>query len=292
MSSSTWPCLLLNCAENVLRIHELTFFEAVSCVLSLSCVMSTTMQEFVITHSLLSISIATSQFVGRPYDIGIINDESENLTLSPQTMDISSYCVGPLVPSSHPNPINDMDDTLSNCALSCESGSQTYGLSDEDQDAVRLCTEIGSALCFCGLLILSINLYFDSKHSKESFCQKPLLFHIPYVITTSTIILTTMMAGSLIFGKEGVICFENEYSLWNPIHGQSPSCTIFGIFFYFAMTYYAFYVLLLSFVVWRQFKNPIKPLFLIDKKWWHLFVFAVVSIMTIVSLVTSTIDVE
>jgi len=129
-----------------------------------------------------------------------------------------------------------------------------------------------------------------SKHSKESFCAKPLLFHIPYIITLSTFTLTAMMAGSLFLGKEGVICFDGEYSVWNPMDGQSAPCTVFGVVFYFAMMFYSFYVLLLSFVVWRQFKNPMSPLFDVAQKWWHCPIVLVVLIMVSVSLATSTID--
>jgi len=89
--------------------------------------------------ALLSLSATASlgQFVGRPDQ----NDELENgsssvaSTLPPQGSGASQnmYCVGPLVPSSHRNPMSELREELSGCALSCSSGAQTYGLSAEHQ---------------------------------------------------------------------------------------------------------------------------------------------------------------
>ena len=201
------------------------------------------------------------------------------------------YCVGPLVSSSHETPISEYGPEFSNCALSCAAGQQIYGLTDYQESKIDTVNFIATILCLIGLFILTINLYSDQKHSSEKFTQKPVLYHIPYVITFSCICLTVMMSISLIVDKRNVVCFENtEFSVWNPMYGQNAGCSIFSVFFYSSMLYYAFYTLLLSFIVWRQFMNPMRPLWDIRDRYWHLMVFAVVLFLNIVSLCFSAID--
>ena len=201
------------------------------------------------------------------------------------------YCVGPLVHSNHRNPIQERDERFANCALACEYGNALYGLSDTEQGIIDANTIIGTVLCLIGLIILSINLYYDTKTSKEKFLKKPLLFHIPYMITLSTFAITLIMAISLIIGKETVICYKNtEYTTWNPGYGESVSCTVFGVLFYYFLLAYIFYVLLLSFVVWRQFINPLNPLWGIKSMWWHGGVFLLILIAIITGLAGSSID--
>ena len=202
------------------------------------------------------------------------------------------WCVGPLVRSSHKNILQESDDErFKECQLACESGFAVYGLDpDTQQRAVDTCTIIGTLACLIGLIILSVNLYADTKMSKEKFIQKPLLFHIPYMITLSTFSLTLLMSMSIIIGKENILCFEGEFSQWNPGHGESPGCTIFGVLFYYSLLGYETYTLLLSFVVWRQFKNPLNPLWGLSKGWFHGGVFLLITIAIIVALSTSAID--
>eukprot|EP01084_Bolivina_argentea_P145809 255474_1 len=195
--------------------------------------------------------------------VSLIRCQSTNTTTNtPLNIVPINYCVGPLVQSSHKNPVLDYAP-FSNCGLSCETGKKIYGLSPKQQDLVDYTTIIGTILCLVGLFVLSFNLYYDTKISTEKFTNKPILFHIPYIITMSTFILTLLMALSLIFGKKTVLCSGSdlsEFSYWNPGYGKSVACTTFGIFFYSSLLYYMFYVLLLSFIVWKQFKNPLNHL--------------------------------
>ena len=145
----------------------------------------------------------------------------------------TDFCVGPLVPSTNPNPISEIgDDRLVGCGLACDSGFAVYGLSENQQSAIDWCTIIGTSLSLIGIIFLSVNLYFDAKSSKGKLLSKPILFHIPYAISLATFTISLSMSISRIIGQSSIVCLENrEFSFWNYRDGKNIGCTIFSFFF-------------------------------------------------------------
>eukprot|EP01084_Bolivina_argentea_P140706 247323_1 len=219
------------------------------------------------------------------------------------------FCIGPLIHSDHLNPINEDADverislknitgldifinaSMSNCGLECSAGAQIYGLNDEEQNAVDLCKIIGCTLCFLAISFLAINQYLDQKRTGKKFVDKSLLQIIPSLITIALFLLVLLMTIGEIIGKESIVClhskYGSEFSFYNPTHGKNVACTIHGLWFLSALNLYQCYTVLLTFVIFRQLYSPLRPLWDIPQKYWHIGVFVFVLLLDILSLITS-----
>ena len=207
-----------------------------------------------------------------------------------------NVCESPLVISSKRNPISDLTSDMtdgidfSDCSLGCEFGDEIYGLSKDQQNIINAFKVIGMTICFIAILFLFVNQFLDEKLSNESLFQKPIIFHIPIIISISCFFIVGLMVLSEIIGKEFIVCDGNEITFYNYKYGHYWPCTIHGILFYNSILFYSFYIVLLSFIVYRQFKNPLNPLFGIKNIYYHLIIIIIVIIFDISLLLTYSLD--
>eukprot|EP01084_Bolivina_argentea_P106392 190397_1 len=237
------------------------------------------------------------------------HDTNLNVTSAPFNIDV---CIGPLIHSNNDNPLKEeqghtlnlknltgfeyfLNVSLSKCGLACSSGHQIFGLSQNEQNAVDIFKIIGCALCFIAMVVLAVTQYLDLKRKDEKFFEKPLLQMIPYVLTLAGFGIVLSMALGEIIGKEEILCSNNnnsdeyneeklEYSFYNPFKGKNAACTIHGLFFYSFVQLYEYYTVLLSFVIFRQVYAPLKPLWDIKDRYWHMFIFSFILIFDIISI--------
>ena len=189
--------------------------------------------------------------------------------------------------------------SMAECGLACSSGGEIYGLTDEEQDIVDLCKIIGCSLCFVAILFLGFIQCINQKRGGKKLCNKPILQILPYLITFSLFSIVFLMTVGEMVGKDAIVCLEHDYgdypgeeekelSFFNPIQGQNIACTVHGLFFYSALNMYQFYTVLLSFIIFRQLYRPMRPLWNIRQRWWHVIVWSMIIILDILTIVMSS----
>lgn len=128
-----------------------------------------------------------------------------------------------------------------------------------------------------------------------------IIVKIPYLITLSLFLIVALMTIGEVIGKESIVCFDHDYdqdlypgeeklefSFFNPIKGKNWGCTVHGVMFLSVLTMYEFYTLLLSFVIFRQFYSPMRPLWSITQKWWHIMLWTIIFLIDLGALLMSS----
>ena len=110
------------------------------------------------------------------------------------------------------------------CALECRFADVLWGHTPSEQktiDDLLLASLIWFMLCS---LVVFTNHCMDIKRSKDTFCQRPLLFQIPVIISIFYFIVGFEFLLPFIVGKENILCSSD-------VNGKSTlSCLFVSVF--------------------------------------------------------------